>query len=374
MGGINATDAAQVNAWGLGPPYSYTIEKIRFYAGDVAGDMGYSTINNRLNAGDASRILQYFVFSGSPPGPTPYSLRAPWTYWPMGETISSNPVSGSPVLQFPTLTVPAGSTTITRNFYAMCGGDFNATFVPGGSKSVNKHLELKQDGFITCTEDASYELPVRAGRTMDVSAASLILDYPSSQITITGVTINDGENTQALFNTIGDELRIGWNSVTPLQLAEGDLFMTIHISVNKFPGNSHSLRFELVPDDLNELADGMARAIPDGRLTIGEMRMVTGLQPTAEPSVLTFTCYPNPLKEQTRFGFTLPSEGNVTLEIRGMLGNIAKIPVHNALMTAGDHLLTMDASSLLPGVYTATLKVTTGNYVYCRTIKIVRTH
>jgi hypothetical protein len=56
-GSVNATDAAQVNAWGVGPQYS--IEKVRFFAGDVIP-------TNTLDAGDAGRILQYFLSYGNP--------------------------------------------------------------------------------------------------------------------------------------------------------------------------------------------------------------------------------------------------------------------------------------------------------------------
>ena len=121
-GSVNVTDAAQVNYWGAGGGNAYPIEKVRFYAGDVITD-------NTLNSGDASRILGYFVTGGNPT----WSPRDKWTFWKpvANDMISQNPSSPPSGIQIPTITV--SGTLVTQNFYGLCTGDFNHSFVPDGS-------------------------------------------------------------------------------------------------------------------------------------------------------------------------------------------------------------------------------------------------
>jgi hypothetical protein len=58
VGGINATDALQVNNWGLAPN---SIEKVRWYAGDVQWKMASSTAGD---AGESSTTSSSPVRSG----------------------------------------------------------------------------------------------------------------------------------------------------------------------------------------------------------------------------------------------------------------------------------------------------------------------
>ena len=71
VGGINVTDAAQTNYWGV---FFGGIEKVRFLAGDVTG-------NNNIASADASNILQYFLTQGNP---TP-AFSSQWSFWKTGD-------------------------------------------------------------------------------------------------------------------------------------------------------------------------------------------------------------------------------------------------------------------------------------------------
>ena len=73
VGGINVTDAAQTNYWGV---FFGDIERVRFYAGDVV-------MNNHIDGTDASRILQYFLTQGS----SGWVGRPAWTFWNAEEII-----------------------------------------------------------------------------------------------------------------------------------------------------------------------------------------------------------------------------------------------------------------------------------------------
>lgn len=107
-GAVNALDAGQVNAWGVGPQYA--IEKVRFRAGDALADQ-------ILLAGDAGRINYYFLSLGNPVWSSPLGM---WSFWKAGETISVNSNTEG---NLPTLTV--GTTDVTQDFYGLVTGDFN---------------------------------------------------------------------------------------------------------------------------------------------------------------------------------------------------------------------------------------------------------
>jgi len=113
-GSINTTDAAQTNYWGAVP---YTIEKVRFYAGDVTGASFF------INSTDAMRIQQNFVNG------TAFD-KFTWAFWKSGETISGNT---NPTESYPIVNYSGG--TIIANIFGLCAGDFNRSFVPGLKKN-----------------------------------------------------------------------------------------------------------------------------------------------------------------------------------------------------------------------------------------------
>jgi flagellar hook assembly protein FlgD len=99
-----------------------------------------------------------------------------------------------------------------------------------------------------------------------------------------------------------------------------------------------------------------------------------GVTPIVNGGNLSLVNYPNPFGATTTFSYTLPSAGEVTIEIRNMLGSVVKTLVNGEKQTAGDHKLKLDAISLENGMYTATLKLNTGDQTMTRTIKVIRNH
>jgi len=163
------------------------------------------------------------------------------------------------------------------------------------------------------------------------------------------------------YNVLGDELRIGWTSLTPISLKTSEKLLTLKVKLHCTLGKNETIGFNLASDPLNELADGNAVVIPDAVLYIDMIgSSVKGVNVTNESSNLTLTNYPNPFTGTTTFAYCLPVDGEVTLEIRGILGSIMNIPVNKSIQAAGDHTLTVDVNALAPGVYTATIRLNTG--------------
>jgi hypothetical protein len=357
-GGINSSDAAQVNAWGVGP--QYWIQKVRFFAGDVVPTVR----DNQLQAADAGRILSYFVTGGVPP------ITPKWNFWKTNDsTITQNPLPN--VL---TLTVPAGVGSLTQNYYALAAGDFNRSFTPGSAKSMSESLTLL-DGETRYVEPNSViDMPIMAGEKMKVGAISLILNFPSDKLEILGVTLGNDDNSPVQYNVAGDELRIGWYSMNPLNLDVSDRLLTLKTRVIGSLTKEDIIRFVLAPDDLTELADQDYITINDAKLTMDLLSgAAMGTGEVLLSSKLALANHPNPFKGTTTFTYTLPVDGKVTLEIYSVLG--AKVMnLMGEQQVAGNHTYTVDATILVPGVYTATLRLVTPEGEYTKTIKIVRNH
>jgi hypothetical protein len=358
-GGINSTDAAQVNFWGTGTN-AYPIEKVRFYAGDVA-------TNNYLYSSDASKILAYFVTNGNV---TPWSSNGPWVFWPVNDMISSNPAT-----PYSSVQVTLSGISVTKDLYSLCSGDFNRSFIPNGLKESSNTLSLTNGSTRYVKTGEEFDLPVTTESAINVGAVSLILNFPSDKLEILGVNLGDHDNTPVLFNVSGNELRIGWTSLNELYLKGADKLLTLRVKLIGSLGQDETVRFTLAEDPLNELADAMANIIPDAILNIDLIGTnALGVDPGGVTGTLRFTNYPNPFIGTTTLAYSLPVSGDVTIELYDVQGVLVKTIADNLQQSSGDYKLVLNANELPNGVYIATLKLTTvDGKPMTRTIKIVRT-
>ena len=79
---------------------------------------------------------------------------------------------------------------------------------------------------------------------------------------------------------------------------------------------------------------------------------------------------PNPFMGTTTLTYSIPANGEVTLEIYDMIGNKVKVGV-DATQNAGNYSVKLDANELQPGIYTAVLKYKTRDAVATRAIKMI---
>jgi hypothetical protein len=360
---VNVTDAALVSQWGLKANLGIApaIEKVVFYAGDVI-------LNNNLNGNDASTIQDYFLFNGTHPWP----VRPAYTFWLAGDMISgSNPVESFD-LKVPSVSVTVPTAVTGKDIYCLFTGDFNRSGVPpGGTKSANSTLTLNYGQTHRVNANSEVELPVFAATPMEVGAISLIMNFPQDKVEVLGVNLTGDAGTPVLFNVSGNELRIAWTSLTPLSLKAGDKMLTLNVKLIGSLGQDETIRFNLADNPLNELADGSSSVITNAAIMMETMAAATNAINEISAEKLQLYNYPNPFTETTTFAYTLPFNGEATLEIFNMLGSKVNVLL-NESKTAGDYKLTVNSNSLKPGVYTAVLKLKTDGQILNRTIKIVR--
>ena len=352
VGYINSTDASAANAWNAN---QVAIEHIKWMAGDV--NLSYTTQST-----DAKAIQNYFVYNGNPE----YEFdRGDWVFMTAGDPVVSN-TDPNRLNEVISITVD-GPETI--NIYGQAVGDFNGSFVPGGLKSASATLSLIYRETRLAAAGSEVMLPVTLNDAEILGAASLILDYPEELFEVTGVSLNM-ENGNLDWFAIGGELRVGWNSLTPLQLEASGLWLTIHGRTSETFSSGNEIRFTLAPDPLNELSDSNAKVIPDAKLGIDVLAFSTNGTWNPGPgtwNMLTLECHPNPFADFTTLVYTLPAEGSVTLGISDMLGRSVAIPAEGRQIS-GHHTVKLDATSLRPGMYVATLKC---GEIF-KTIKLVR--
>ena len=355
---VNITDAAMITSWRTSHKM---IEKVQFFAGDVL------PTRNRLESNDASKIMEYFLYNFVPQ----WNGRDKWTYWILNDTITRNRLSGSSVL-YPSVTIdPLPNIGDTLDLFGLFTGDFNASWTSPTVKSYASTLRLDVAQTLFVEPGTEFELPILAGKSMEVGAMSLLINFPSDKLEILGAYLANDENTPVLFNLIGDELRMGWTSITPLNLQAGDRMITLKLKLTEALAKDELLQLTLTGSNLNELADGDVKVLTDALLVadkIGSKPISVG-EITSEH--IAFANYPNPFTQTTTFVFSLPYSGVATIEVYDMLGKKVLLVV-NETMTAGEHKLTINSNTLKPGVYTASLTLNTDGQKLQRTIKIIR--
>jgi hypothetical protein len=349
-GSVNTTDAAQVNYWGPNP---YIIEKVRFYAGDVTGGTFF------LNSSDAQLIRAHFVYG------TAFAKGEPWTFWKAGQTISYNSI---PTESYPAVTMAPGTNT-SANIYGLCTGDFNRSF-SAQTKQGNARPEVVYDGFIYAGQNMEINMPVRLVYGEEISAISLILDYPSEFLEITGIQMTEAVDGLE-WTVTGNELRIGWFNSNPVNLQDNDALLMLNMKTTDafIPGNI--ARLSLADDPLNEIADENYTTIGNVQLSLMTIESSVGLPESSLSNQVAFGNFPNPFINLTTFGYSIPARGRVTLEISSMIGESVSV-ILDEVQAAGYHSFEFKSSEMGPGLYIATLRLAVGNDLVVKTLKIIK--
>jgi hypothetical protein len=357
VGGINSTDAAGVNFWFTN---ASMIENVKFLAGDVSD-------NYEFSANDAQRIQNNFVFGDA-------FLRAPssgtsYVFWQAGDFVLGNPSTPAYPYAYQLPVVCTGNMTVP--VYGQVIGDFNGSFNPTNSmKSASQTLELVYTEPKLAGTSSEIEMPVRMMHASTLGAVSLILNFPTDLMEVTGVTMQ-GQDGKLAWAVMENELRIGWNSTESLSFESGQELLVIHARTSATFGNGSVIRLELAADQLNELADGNIQVITDAVIGVNTFEFSTnGIVNPAAGSSMTLESAPNPFANYTMLTYTLPADGQVTLAINDMLGRTVATLVKEQELS-GKHSVKLDGMPLQPGVYFATVTLTNNSGTLVRTIKLV---
>lgn len=354
---INSTDAGAVNLWSS---INTEIEYVKFLAGDVAGDVP-NIPNFFINGTDALRIQQYFVNG------TPFD-REKWSYWEKGVKIDDNFMDPKPD-NFNV--VVSGGDVQHFDIYAMVTGDFKGDYDGSYLKSASVPLSLVPNSQMNVIADQEFELPLYAGSSMEVGAVSMILEIPASLVEVQDIKVN-GSNDPVSWAVKGNELRIGWYSLTPVNVAEKSSLLTLKLKASKSFNAGQSFDLVLKNSPLNELADRNFDVINGATILVakvGNGLEVTNINDKLDSQGLSLSNYPNPFKSWTTVAYTLPVNGKVSITLYNSIGQTVTSLV-NGDQNAGQYSIRFDGSRLQPGIYIAKLRLINTNTEINGTMKL----
>ena len=154
-------------------------------------------------------------------------------------------------------------------------------------------------------------------------------------------------------------------------------FYSYHQSVPDFSnGNNWVPTWPLPEYTSNDLKYTASLTAMDGK-KYGDPYWFTGIPtgvkkaPSATPSQFALNNnYPNPFNPSTNISFSLSKEGNVSLKVYNVVGQLVKTVVDNANLSKGEHQYIVNMDNLATGVYFYTLRQ--GNNVITKKMVLLK--
>jgi len=244
----------------------------------------------------------------------------------------------------------------------MATGDFNGNLNPLAVQRAGTKLQLTYSNTLKISPAQDFDLPLRTVSPLQLGAVSLIMTIPTDLVEVKDVVIK-GTNDKPAFNLKGNELRIGWYSLTPLNLQAAAELITLKLKTTPAFVEGKSIKVVIDTVSMNEFATGSFTVIPQAVLNTDVFIGV----PTGLPAL---SGYPNPFKDVTTLSYTLTADATVSLKVYNVLGMVVKnlVDVHQ---TAATYSVKLDASTLKRGTYSVILRINDNTKITERTIKIV---
>lgn len=319
-GSVNATDALMMlkHFTGVAP-----LNGLRLTAADVDGT-GY------VNAADGLVALKRFV------------------------NLTSSFVTGDWAFENPMVDF-AGANMVV-DFKGLCFGDVDGSYLPPYIKP-EPTIFLENQGVQRVDNGQIVIVPIRVSQAMSAAAVSLIMNYPVDAVEILDVQASYNNQT-LVYNTTGNELRIGWYTLNPKVLGKDEVLLNVTM---KLKSTVSALNFNLTAE--TSIADYNGVAF-DGK-SLNMPVLVNGNQGFSLSQNI-----PNPFANMTQISYTLPEDGQVKLELLDVVGKqIAVLEDKN--VAAGTHTFNFSGNELPNGVYFYRMNVSTEAQQFSQTKRMV---
>ncbi len=246
----------------------------------------------------------------------------------------------------------------------ICFGDVDASYAPT-AKSVES-LFLVYEGTQLVPSFTEFDLEVKIKQPAQVGAISLGFYYPEEFLEVIGAELPDG-NTNIVFNAEDGLFRIAWCDLSSLNVNGDEVLLIIKMKSKDLTGLTAGIELSLFEDC--ELADGMANVIDDVTISIPVIQsLMTGIDnPSAQISL---KAYPNPFSNKTTISISMLEEGNVSLALYDMMGNLV-LNLSEVDLTEGNHQIELNAESLESGIYMLKTVIKNNDREYSKMIKMV---
>ncbi|MCX6269720.1 MAG: cohesin domain-containing protein [Bacteroidetes bacterium] len=270
-------------------------------AADVTGD-------GVVNTSDALQVLRRFAgfISSFAPG---------------------NWVFESPVF---TLSTPG---TYDEHIAGLCYGDVNKSYVPDAGKTEPTIL-LENNGIVSVAATQEVSLPVISEQNLTIGSVTFIMTLPD-YLEVKDVVFN--VSGTSVFNRIGNELRIGWYSAEPIRVTNGEAIFNLVVSSSKTFEKA-----DITLDASSILSDDEAVTLNNVKLSMPSL--------VSSSDAMSLSCYPNPGNSVSHVSIYLPEEGNTSLKVYTLTGNLVNELV-NSYQASGNIAIQYDITTLPAGVY-----------------------
>jgi hypothetical protein len=255
-----------------------------------------------------------------------------------------------------------GINATAQKIYALAMGDVNGSYTPDIAE--NAKVTLQNNGSLMVNDGDRIMIPVRMEQREVLGAISMVMNI-SPTMTVHNVVLADNSAVQYHIN--GNELKIGWYSSNPLDLATGDVLFYIDATISdaaQFIANPITLSNE------SELADDIAAAIDNAVVSIPTMNTLSTNLTTINGEEIGIRNFPNPFHATTMIEYTLPTAAEVSIITYNSLGQPIN-QIVNANHVAGIHQVTWDASDLPSGMYFYTITIDDGEAIYTATKSVL---
>lgn len=244
-----------------------------------------------------------------------------------------------------------GLTAPVADIKAICYGDVNGDYLPPYIKP-EPTISLNSEGSVDVV-DGQAILPVISTQDMTIGAISFVLEVPSNVI-VNNVSMNNGDNN-LVFNQNGNELRIGWYNVSPIQVNAGQTIMNLSVNVLGTVNNDFTI------DGYSVIADEKAQIIRNTSIVIP--KLAQSVLPTSLSS------YPNPFSSNATITYSISETGNVNLRLFNIIGEQV-LEFVNSDQEAGSYTIKLNSDMLPQGAYI--LKMETNGNVLTKMINVIK--
>ena len=252
---------------------------------------------------------------------------------------------------------------VSQDFFGLCVGDVNGSNTPAAGKTAQSTISLVPDGEMEILPGQEFELPIRIEQAAEVGAVSLVITYPSQDLSISNVTIKQGS---LIYKVTGNELRIAWSEIEPLLLNNRDALITLHLKAAQTLSSTKTLSFGLGSE--SELADGYGLPIPD--VTLSSPMLKTGVS-AGDEALGGVSVYPNPTGGEVKIEYQLNGACQLSVTITDVYGQLIRQQI-NTYTTGGTYNQQFDLSDVSAGVYMVKISCGTDGKETSRTLKLVK--
>jgi hypothetical protein len=203
-------------------------------------------------------------------------------------------------------------------------------------------------------------VPVMTKDPMDCGAVSLVMEYPENILNIEEV-LAVRENQNLVYHASNGTLRLAWYSLAPVKLAASDILFNLKISLKETASTSQIPSFTISGE--SRIADGNAVEYESRTLLIPQLVAdLRGMQLEQNR--------PNPFNDITEISFSVPTDGQVELELTDISGRVV-MQIQRGMYGAGHHSVTFSRKGIESGVYFYRMTFENGSQKMSQTRKMV---